>query len=189
VEPSGTSPADRRTDADGRLPEARRLFIERWTRMAASWGVPRSMAEVHALLFVEGRPLGAEDLITRLGISRGNASMTLRTLVEWGIVRKEVVPGSRRELFVAEQDVLSLFATVMRVRKEREVDPLCALVAECRAACGVAGAGHEDGLAEFRRKLDDIEMFVRASDRLMASLLAEGGDGLREFLRHSEARP
>ena len=148
--------------------------------MASSWGVPRSMAEVHALLFVTGRPLSSDDLMAELGISRGNASMTVRTLEEWGIVRREGRPNDRRDYYVAEQDALALFATVMRIRKGREIDPLLALVTDCRERLSEgAPAGRQ---SHFARKLDDIEFFVTAVDALASRHLGPGGDGMRSLL-------
>jgi DNA-binding transcriptional regulator GbsR (MarR family) len=160
-------------DALGR---AKQAFVERWAGMAAAWGVPRSMVEVHAVLFIEGRPMGADEIMSRLGISRGNASMTVRTLVEWGIVRKVASPGSRRELYEAEQDVMSLFATVILVRKRREIDPLKDLVSDCRAAAGGCSGG---GSAAFERKLGEIDAFVQAADRLCADMLGERNPSAR----------
>lgn len=157
---------------------AERLFIERWALMASSWGVPRSMAEVHALLFVTGAALTADDLMAELGISRGNASMTIRTLEEWGIVRREQRANERREYFRAEQDALALFSTVIRIRKGREVDPLLALVTECRARIDAGDARSE----QFIRKLDDIRFFVTAVDALASRHLEPGGDGMRSLL-------
>lgn len=183
---SETSPA--RSDDARRVPltEAERLFIERWSRMASSWGVPRSMAEVHALLFVTGAALSSDDLMAELGISRGNASMTIRTLEEWGIVRREQRPNERRDYYTAEQDTLALFATVIRIRKGREIDPLLALVTDCRER---AGAGEPDARsAQFLRKLDDIQFFVTAVDAL-ASRLEGGADGMRSLLGSLGAEP
>lgn len=160
------------------LTGAERLFVERWALMASSWGVPRSMAEVHALLFVTGAALTAEDLMAELGISRGNASMTIRTLEEWGIVRREQRPNERREYFRAEQDTLALFSTVIRIRKGREVDPLLALVTECSARIDEGDARSE----QFIRKLDDIRFFVIAVDALATRHLQPGGDGMRSLL-------
>jgi DNA-binding transcriptional regulator GbsR (MarR family) len=167
--PTSVPPAD--NAAAERLADARRLFIERWARMAAHWGVPRSMAEVHALLFVEGRPFNTDELMARLGISRGNASMTVRTLLEWGIVTKTHCREDRRDYYCAEQDVMTLFATVIRVRKRREVDPLLTLVDECRAAVALVPRDGPDEAAsrqaeELGRKLDDIDGFVRTFDVL-----------------------
>ena len=173
------APTSRPTPAD----DARRAFIEGWAEMSVAWGVPRSMAEVHALLFVETRPLSAEEIMARLGISRGNASMTVRTLVEWGIVRRSMQAGSRRELYEAEQDVLCLFATVIRVRKQREIDPLLALVSDCRSRAG------RDGQDAFIRKLDDIEMFVHAADRMCGELLRDQPQALRALVERTGGRP
>lgn len=165
------------------LAEVHRRFIERWSQMAASWGVPRSMAEVHALLFVEARPVSAEELMQRLGISRGNASMTIRTLEEWGIVHRINQPADRRDYYVAEQDALALFATVMKVRKEREIDPLLSLVRECRTAAAAAGADGDERARQaalaFDRRLEDIDLFVRAIDAMAVRYLATDGSGLR----------
>ena len=161
--------------------------------MASSWGVPRSMAEIHALLFVEARPLSADDLMVRLGISRGNASMTVRTLEEWGIVRRVNQPSDRKDYYVAEQDALALFATVMRVRKEREIDPLLALVDECRAA--MSALPEDDGgqaraaAQSLDRRLADMGLFVRAIDAMAARYLATDGSGLRELANDAGVTP
>ena len=165
------------------LDRAHARFIELWGRMAASWGVPRSMAEVHALLFVDGGMLNTDQLMSRLGISRGNASMTTRTLVEWGIVTRVHNREDRRDYFRAEQDVWTLFATVIRVRKRREIDPLMGLVEECRALASGAGPGcgcaeTAARAAELERKLRDIASFIRTFDVLAEHYLASGGDGI-----------
>ena len=171
------------TGAGASLADVHRRFIERWSQMAASWGVPRSMAEVHALLFVEARPVSADELMQRLGISRGNASMTVRTLEEWGIVHRINQPADRKDYYVAEQDALALFATVMRVRKEREIDPLLALVQECRSAASTVHASGDDSSREaaraFDRRLADMDLFVRAIDAMATRYLTPDGSGLR----------
>ena len=165
------------------LDRAHERFIELWGRMAASWGVPRSMAEVHALLFVDGGMLNTDQLMARLGISRGNASMTTRTLVEWGIVTRVHNREDRRDYFRAEQDVWTLFATVIRVRKRREIDPLMGLVEECRALASGAGPGcgcpeTAARAADLERKLRDIASFIRTFDVLAEHYLSSGGDGI-----------
>lgn len=113
------------------LHDARLRFIEAWTEMGGRWGVPRSMTAIHALLFIEGKAMDADEIMARLGISRGNVSMTLRTLVEWGIVRRVNQGAQRRDLYEAEQDVWTLFSTVVRARKEREIDPLAQVLQGC----------------------------------------------------------
>jgi DNA-binding transcriptional regulator GbsR (MarR family) len=177
--------ADARGDdaAAAALARAHARFIELWGRMAASWGVPRSMAEVHALLFVDGGMMNTDQLMARLGISRGNASMTTRTLVEWGIVTRVHNREDRRDYFRAEQDVWTLFAAVIRVRKRREIDPLAGLVEECRALASGAGPGCKCSetaarAADLERKLRDIATFIQTFDVLAEHYLASGGDGI-----------
>ena len=179
--PSGQARLD--DPAAAALDRAHARFIELWGRMAASWGVPRSMAEVHALLFVDGGMLNTDQLMARLGISRGNASMTTRTLVEWGIVTRVHNREDRRDYFRAEQDVWTLFATVIRVRKRREIDPLMGLVDECRSLASAAGPGcgcseTAARAAELERKLRDIASFIRTFDMLAEHYLSSGGDGI-----------
>ena len=113
------------------LPEAQDRFIGLWGEMGSAWGIPRTMAEVHALLYISGEPMNTDDVMARLRISRGNASMTLRTLCEWGIVSRVHNRGDRKEYFRAEQDVWKLFATIVRERKRREFDPLLDAMRAC----------------------------------------------------------
>ena len=176
-----------------RLADAHQQFVEQWGRMAALWGVPRSMAEVHALLFVEGRSVNADELVLRLGISRGNASMTLRTLVDWGIVQRTHNKADRKDYYQAEQDVLTLFSTVIRVRKQREIDPLLALVGECRKAAAMvprSGADHETTTraGELDRKLNDIESFVSSANALATQFLSCDGGGIAALFGALEHR-
>lgn len=113
--------------------------------MGSRWGVQRSMAEVHALLFIAGEPLSAEDIMERLSISRGSVSTTLKQLVEWGLVQRvnpklgnagAAATGKegRREYHRAEQDVWKLFYTILRARKRREFDPLLEQLDRCKLA-------------------------------------------------------
>jgi DNA-binding transcriptional regulator GbsR (MarR family) len=132
------------------------------------------------------------ELMARLGISRGNASMTVRTLVEWGIVTKSHRREDRRDYYQAEQDVLTLFATVIRVRKRREVDPLLALVADCRAAVSRIprnGADHDADrhAADLDRKLDDIDGFVRTVDSLAEHYLHAERQSIGQLVAALEA--
>lgn len=152
-------------------------FIALWGEMASRWGVPRTMAEAHALLFVHGEALHAEAIMERLRISRGNASMTLRTLVEWGIITRHHARGDRREYFRAEQDVWKLFATVARARKRREIDPLVEGLARCRTAPirgreGTARAAHN-------ARVDELLSAVQMVDGLSERLVGADGGALR----------
>jgi HTH-type transcriptional regulator, glycine betaine synthesis regulator len=112
------------------LKKAQDLFILEWGRMSSSWGINRTMAQIHALLFVTGRPLEVNEIMERLQISRGNASMNLRELMDWGIVRRFRQPGDRKDTYVSEADPYQMFLRVVRERKRRELDPTADAIRE-----------------------------------------------------------
>lgn len=105
------------------LAEVKEKFILHWGEMGSLWGINRTMAQVHALLFISSEPLSANDIMKELKISRGNVSMALRELIAWGIASRVHIMGERREYYTTEKDVWKLFRTIARERKKREVDP------------------------------------------------------------------
>lgn len=183
--------ADR--DPAARLREARDRFITIWGQMGSTWGIARTMAEVHALLFIEGRPLSADDVVERLGISRGNVSMTLRSLVDWGIVSKVHTRGDRREYFEAEQDLWKMFRTIARERKKRELDPVLEALHDCRAMTADApdvpttqppqNGATGDELAAHNARLDEMLAFLRMVDGISQRFMSPAGEGLEEAAR------
>lgn len=108
-------------------------FILEWGRMSSSWGINRTMAQIHGLLFITGQAMSADEIVARLHISRGNASMNLRDLMDWGIVRRFRRPGERRDTYASESDPWQMFARVARERKRRELDPTAGAIRECIA--------------------------------------------------------
>ena len=105
------------------LDRVREKFILHWGEMGSLWGINRTMAQIHALLFISPDPLSANDIMDELQISRGNVSMALRELIAWGIVNRVHLKGERREFYSTEKDVWRMFRTIIRERKKREVDP------------------------------------------------------------------
>lgn len=106
------------------LAEAKLKYIQTWGSLATSWGINKTMAQVHALLLVSTEPLSAEDIMNELQISRGNVNMNVRALIDWGIVQKEYIVGERKEFFTAEKDVWELFKQITKERKKREIEPV-----------------------------------------------------------------
>src|SRR3954462_11186356 len=104
-----------------KLREAQDMFIRRWGEMGQTWGINRTMAEIHALLFITAQPLCTDDVMERLNISRGNASMSLRALCDWGIIRRLHKRGERREYFESLSDVWEMFSIIAAERKRREM--------------------------------------------------------------------
>jgi DNA-binding transcriptional regulator GbsR (MarR family) len=98
-------------------------FILHWGEMGTRWGINRTMAQVQALLFISEQPLSADEVMNELQISRGNVSMSLRELINWGIVNKMHIKGERKEFYTTEKDVWELFKIILRERKKREIDP------------------------------------------------------------------
>lgn len=98
-------------------------FVEAWGAMGALWGINRSVARVHALLMATEGPLSLDEIAERLRISKGNASMSLRELRTFGVVRQVETPGDRRDFYVTEPDVWTMFFRILRERKRREFDP------------------------------------------------------------------
>lgn len=140
------------------LPPAVRRFVLHWGDMGGQWGVNRTVAQIHALLFMSERPLHAEEIAETLGVARSNVSNSLRELLGWGIVERVPVPGERRDHFQAEGDVWELAKRIAEVRKAREIDPALRTLAAC------AREARDDPAvsAEQRRRLNDMHAFTGA---------------------------
>ena len=136
------------------LRAAQELFILEWGRMSSSWGINRTMAQIHALLFVTGQPHTVDEIIERLQISRGNASMNLRDLMDWGIVRRFRRPGDRKDTYESEADPWQMFARVVRERKRRELDPTAEAIRECIAK--LPDDELSEGSTVFRNRLSTL---------------------------------
>lgn len=119
------------------LSNAGRDFILHWGEMGSRWGVNRTVAQVHALLYLSAEPLAAEDIAEALSVARSNVSTSLRELQNWQLVQTTPQLGDRRDLFTTSHDVWQLFLTVLQQRVEREIEPTIAalgrLAAEARA--------------------------------------------------------
>lgn len=104
--------------------EAKEKFISTWGSLGTLWGINKAMAQIQALLFISTKPLSMEEIMEELKISRGNTSMNLRQLMDWGIVTKEIVRGERKEFFTTEKDVQELARIVAKERSRREIKPV-----------------------------------------------------------------
>lgn len=110
--------------------EAKNKFVQTWGALGSQWGINKTMAQIHALLMVSNEPISMEDIMDELQISRGNASMNLRALMDWGIVYKEYKAGERREFFTAEKDLDELAVKIARERSKREIKPALKVLKE-----------------------------------------------------------
>lgn len=134
-----------------KLDEAKHKYIQTWGSLATSWGVNKTMAQVHALLLVSIEPLSAEDIMEALKISRGNVNMNVRALIDWGIVQKKFIVGERKEFFVADKDIWELFKQITKERKKREIEPVLKVLEELQEVDDTT----EDG-EQFKKVLLDL---------------------------------
>src|SRR5438270_12324766 len=119
-------------DLAARMQEVEDQFVGLWRTMSSLWGISPTMAEIHGLLYITGAALSMDDIMARLGISRGNVSMNLTKLVEWGLVRRVHQRGDRRDYYESLGDVWEMFTLVAAQRKRREIDPMLHTLRACR---------------------------------------------------------
>lgn len=114
-----------------RLSPVQQKFILHWGEMGTRWGINRTVAQVHALLYLADEPLNADDLVETLSVARSNVSTSLKELQGWGIVHPVPVLGERRDHFATTADVWEMFQIILDERKKREIDPTLALLRQC----------------------------------------------------------
>lgn len=148
------------------LAEAKKGFIQLWARLGSEWGINRTMAQVHALLLVSEKSLTTEEVMESLSISRGNANMNLRELVNWNLVYKELVQGERKEYFKAEKDIWEVAKRIARERKRREIEPVL------RELVQLEKVEEETPEAkQFVQTVKDIHGFAEKIDRSVETML------------------
>src|SRR2546423_12666395 len=173
--------------AEQQLRVAQDLFIRRWGEMGATWGINRTMAEIHALLYIVALPLCTDDVMERLNISRGNASMSLRALCDWGIIRRMHKRGERREYFESLNDVWEIFSIIATERKRREMDPVLETIRQCQtmleeASLGKAAAKQES-VQITRQRLANMEEFMAVSNKVFQQFVGNAKSGLSRVVR------
>jgi DNA-binding transcriptional regulator GbsR (MarR family) len=138
-----------------KLTPVQQKFIVHWGEMGARWGINRTVAQIHALLFLSPTPLTAEDISATLGVARSNVSTSLRELQGWGIVRITHMLGDRRDHFESMKDVWEMFRIIVDERKKREADPTLAMLREAVAETKKPGTAD----AYTRERLADMLQF------------------------------
>ncbi|MEO1029692.1 MAG: MarR family transcriptional regulator, partial [Pseudomonadota bacterium] len=142
------------------LPPAIQRFVLQWGDMGGQWGVNRTVAQIHALLFIMEKPLNAEQISETLGIARSNVSNSLRELLGWRIIERVPIPGDRRDHFTAERDIWEMALRIAAVRKEREFDPTIRTLEAC-----LAEAKDDLRVSEFQRdQLKAMHEFTSTMD-------------------------
>ncbi len=146
------------------LAEAKEKFIQEWGTLGSKWGINRTMAQVHALLLISPQSLSADDIMSTLNISRGNANMNLRALIDWGLVKKEHKSGERREYFYAEKDIWEVAQQVIVERRKRELKPVLKVLEEVKE---VESGGDEAELKAFADSVGDLSKVINQADKFL----------------------
>src|SRR6516225_6148243 len=170
-----------------RLTPVQQKFILHWGEMGTRWGINRTVAQTHALLFISPKPLNADDIVETLGVARSNVSTSLKELQGWGIVKMVHILGDKRDHFESMKDVWELFRVVLNERKRREIDPTLVVLRECIAEAEKEG-GDKSTLERLRELREFFEMTtgwytqVREWPTSLLKKFVKLGDGVRKFL-------
>jgi len=150
------------------LAEAKAQFIANWGRFGTNWGINRTMAQIHALLLVSPDHLSADEVMEQLNISRGNANMNLRELIDWGLVQKVIVPGERKEFFTAEKDIWKVARQIVKERKKRELDLMIPVLKELSE---VEGDRRDKAVKTFTDTIQNIRKFSEQADKTLDTMI------------------
>jgi DNA-binding transcriptional regulator GbsR (MarR family) len=150
------------------LAEAKRKFIEAWGKLGSEWGINRTMAQVHALLLISPEALTTEEIMESLSISRGNANMTLRDLISWGLVEKQHKAGERKEYFYADKDTWNIARQVAKERRKRELDPVLKILDELSK---VERNKNDAEYKTFNKSVTDINKLAKNVDKTLDTML------------------
>ena len=174
---------------------ARDEFVQLWGDMASSWGINKTMSQIHALLYAESDALHTDEIMSILSISRGNANMNVRRLLDWELIHKVQFEGDRKDYFSAETDVWKIVNTIIRERQQREIAPIRARLEECVSLLE-GDTTQSDGLdpasQEFKERIqnynDFLVMFERFTDALLPFITKKNLTLLKQLVRFVEAK-
>jgi DNA-binding transcriptional regulator GbsR (MarR family) len=147
--------------------EGKEQLIQAWGNLGYSWGLNKTMAQIHALLMISPKSLSAEEIMEELSISRGNANMNIRALLDWGIITRVSVAGERKEFFKSEKDIWALARQVAKERRKRELEPILKVLKEVNE---VQNDGSEQ-TKEFKKVVKELKNFADKSDALLDTFI------------------
>ena len=150
------------------LTEAKEKFIQQWGSLGSNWGINRTMAQIHALFLITEELLSAEDVMAILKISRGNANMNIRSLMDWGLVYKEYQPGERKEFFRGEKDIWKVTQRVIKMRQRHELDPMLQVLSELQQV--ESNENNKKETAHFIKQIKSIKSFSELADSSLSKI-------------------
>ncbi len=163
------------------IQESKQKFIGTWGSLGTEWGINKSVAQVHALLLVSTEPISTDEIMEQLTISRGNANMSIRQLMDYGIVYKKVVPGDRKEYFIAEKDIWKWAVKIAMMRKQKEIQPVMLVLEELKEETKKNKSAEGK---EFYNTIDDIYSFTDQLSKLAEKIFnSNRGELLLKLLK------
>jgi len=157
------------------LEQATQLFITQWGEMAGNWGISKTMGQIYALLFSHQKYMDTDEIMQKLDISRGNANMNIRNLLEWGLIKKVNVEGSRKEYFEAERDMFVVSTTIIKQRQVRELEPINKLLQDILQILRYDAEGNIRTLTfeekEYEKKILEIVDFLELFNSVSLAML------------------
>ncbi len=159
--------------------EAKQQFISTWGELGINWGINRAMGHIHALLLISPDPMSADEIMEELKISRGNANMNLRALMDWGLAYRSSIPGERKDFFTAEKDFWNIFRKTLEKRKTKELNPMLDMIKD------VSKVEAQDKYSEeFKNMIYELDRISGAADKALDKLIqSESNFLLNTFLK------
>ncbi len=140
-----------------KLEEAQMEFIQTWGSIGSAWGIPRSMAQIHALLLSSPEPMSTEDVMEKIKLSRGNVNINLRELINWNLIAKMNKLGERKEFFQAKYGIWDMAKNIVEERKRRELGPVLDMLSKMKET---KIEGNKEEVAHFNQLIKDLEAFT-----------------------------
>jgi DNA-binding transcriptional regulator GbsR (MarR family) len=147
-----------------KLTEAKQQFISSWGAFGTHWGINRTMAQIHALLLISPDPMTQDDIMDELNISRGNTNMNIRELINWMLVERILLPGERKEYFIAEKDIWKVVKQIVKERKKRELEPMLQLLDKLEE---VDGDKKDKNIKSFIEAVSSIKKLGKQADKTL----------------------
>lgn len=174
----------------GPYQQAVEQFVLLWGEMASAWGINKTMAQIHALLYAESDPLDTDTIMDQLDISRGNANMNLRNLLQWQLVHKVHYKGQRKDFYTAEKDVWNIVAILVRERQQREIAPIRENLEQCLRIFE-ENQTDSNRETEFQERIENfiefLDMFERFTDALLPYINKKNLKFLKQIVKMAEA--
>jgi DNA-binding transcriptional regulator GbsR (MarR family) len=146
-----------------KLEDAKMEFVQTWGSIGSAWGIPRSMAQIHALLLASSEALSTEDVMETIKLSRGNVNINMRELINWRLVSKQNKIGERREFFTSQTDIMSMAQNIVEERKRRELQPVLTLLSTLK---NEEIEGDIEEVDHFKNLMHELDDFIKQLDQL-----------------------